>query len=173
MDEHLPESPREVPPHRVPLGRAAFLATLGLGALGVRRLLDHRGAPPQGWLNAGQKLNTALTTGLMAVLAATGVLMLLGERSTAWRFDGTVPVHDIATVLLVALVLGHLWLALLNPATRAALPGMATGRVDRAWARAGHARWVEEAERREGLTSDQPPGAPSRYAGRVREEEDR
>ena len=113
---------------------------------GLRRLVDHRGAPPQGWLNAGQKLNTALTTGLLAVLAGTGVLMLLGERDTAWRFGGTVPVHDVATVLIVLLVSGHLWLALANAETRPALRGMATGRVDLDWARVHHARWVAEIE---------------------------
>ena len=113
---------------------------------GPRRLLDRGDAPEQGWLNAGQKLNTALTAGLLAVLAGTGALMWLGERDTAWRFTGTVGVHDGATVLIVLLVCGHLYLAVLHPATRAALSGMTTGRVDRAWARRHHARWVRERE---------------------------
>lgn len=117
---------------------------------GPRRLVDHADAPEQGWLNAGQKLNTAITVGLLVVLAGTGILMWLGERDTAWRFGGTVDVHDIATVLIVLLVCGHLYLALIHPATRAALSGMTTGRVDREWARRHHGRWVRERESAEG-----------------------
>jgi DMSO/TMAO reductase YedYZ molybdopterin-dependent catalytic subunit len=38
MDPDAREQPREVPPHRLPIGRAAFLATVGAGALGVAAL---------------------------------------------------------------------------------------------------------------------------------------
>lgn len=113
---------------------------------GVRRIVSHEGAPEQGWLNAGQKLNTAITIGLMVVLAFTGILLWLGEQNTALRFSGTVDVHDIATILIVLLTCGHLYLALVNRATRASLSGMVDGTVDREWARANHGRWVAELE---------------------------
>lgn len=116
---------------------------------GPRRLVDHAGAPEQGWLNAGQKLFTALIGGLMVVLAVTGVLLWLGERDTAFRLQGTVDVHDLATIAIVVLVCAHLYLALLHPATRHATRGAVTGRVDRAWARTHHARWLREVEERE------------------------
>lgn len=116
---------------------------------GPRRVVDHRGAPEQGWLNAGQKLFTSLIAGLMAVLAITGVLLWLGERNTALRFAGTVDVHDLATIAIVLLVCAHLYLALLHRATRPALRGAVTGEVDRGWARTHHARWVREVEERE------------------------
>jgi cytochrome b subunit of formate dehydrogenase len=80
-----------------------------------------------------------------------------------------VPIHDVATALLVVLLVGHLWLALVNPATRASLPGMTTGRVDRAWAREGHARWVDAEERQE----HRAPGRRGRYAAAAGAEEDR
>mgnify|MGYP003348554162 CR=1 FL=1 len=35
---------------------------------GVRRLFSHEGAPEQGWLNAGQKLNTAIKDGYQTVI---------------------------------------------------------------------------------------------------------
>jgi formate dehydrogenase subunit gamma len=113
---------------------------------GPRRLVDHTDAPEQGWLNAGQKLNTALTMGLMVVLTFTGVLLWLAPGVPALRFAGTVDVHDVASVLIVVLVCGHLYLAVIHPATRRSLPGMVTGDVDRAWARTHHARWVREHE---------------------------
>jgi formate dehydrogenase subunit gamma len=111
---------------------------------GPRRLIDHEGAPEQGWWNAGQKMFTAVTLGLMVVLAVTGVLLWLGERNTAFRFGGTVDVHDLATILIVILTSGHLYLALLHPATRAATRGIVTGEVDREWAQKNHARWIRD-----------------------------
>ena len=113
---------------------------------GPRRLVDHADAPEQGWLNAGQKINTALTMGLLVVLGFTGVLLWLAPGTPALRFAGTVDVHDIASILIVLLVCGHLYLAVIHPATRRALPGMVTGDVDRTWAREHHARWVREQE---------------------------
>jgi formate dehydrogenase gamma subunit len=115
---------------------------------GPRRLFDRHNEPPQGRLNAGQKLNLAVTLGLLFVLGVTGVLLWLGERDTTYRFAGSVHVHDLATLAITFLICGHLYLALWHPATSAALSGMTNGSVDREWARRHHAKWVaaEEAE---------------------------
>jgi formate dehydrogenase subunit gamma len=110
-----------------------------------RRLVEGRPAPPQGRFNAGQKLNAALIGGLMLGMYVTGFLLWYGERDTTYRFAGTVMVHDWATLFLMLLVAGHLYLAVLNPATRHALRGMTLGDVDEDWARAHHAKWVEPA----------------------------
>jgi cytochrome b subunit of formate dehydrogenase len=40
------------------------------------------------------------------------------------------------------LVAGHIYLAVLHPATRGALRGMTLGDVDRDWASRHHAKWV-------------------------------
>jgi formate dehydrogenase subunit gamma len=124
-------------------------------------------APPQGRFNGGQKLNAAVTLGLMVVLAVSGVLLWYGERDTRFRFAGSVHVHDVATMLVIVLVCGHVYLALLHPSTRAALDGMTRGDVDRAWARRHHARWVadveaaeaREAQERAATTSAMPAGS--------------
>ena len=104
-------------------------------------------APPQGRFNAGQKLNTAVTAGLMVVAYVTGILMWLGERNDVYRFPGTVLVHDWTMLALIVLVAGHLYMALVNPATRPALRGIVHGDVDRVWARHHHRRWVDDEER--------------------------
>jgi formate dehydrogenase subunit gamma len=113
---------------------------------GPRRILDRRGEPPQGRLNAGQKLNLALTLGLLGVLGISGTLLWLGERDTAYRYAGSVHVHDLATLALTFLVCGHLYLALFHPATQGALSGVTHGYVDRDWAREHHAKWVSAEE---------------------------
>lgn len=110
---------------------------------GVSRLLTRRPAPPQGRFNAGQKLNAAVVSGLMIVMFVTGGLLLLGERDTRFRFAGTVVVHDWVTWLLVALVTGHLYLALVHRPTRHALRGITLGSVDRDWALRHHRKWAE------------------------------
>jgi formate dehydrogenase subunit gamma len=109
------------------------------------RLLRGGTAPPQGRFNAGQKLNAALIGGLMLAMYVTGFLLWYGERDTTYRFAGTVIVHDWGTLILMCLVAGHLYLAVLHPATRHALRGMTLGDVDEDWASKHHAKWVERA----------------------------
>jgi formate dehydrogenase subunit gamma len=79
----------------------------------------------------------------MLAMYATGGLLWYGERDTTYRFAGTVIVHDWATLILMVLVAGHLYLAVLHPATRHALRGMTLGDVDETWAREHHAKWVD------------------------------
>jgi formate dehydrogenase subunit gamma len=74
----------------------------------------------------------------------TGILLYLGERDTALRFPGTIPVHDACTFAAMALVAGHLYLALVHEPTRPALRGMTTGRVDATFARRHHVAWTPE-----------------------------
>jgi formate dehydrogenase subunit gamma len=108
------------------------------------RLARGGSAPPQGRFNAGQKLNAALIGGLMLTMYVTGFLLWYGERDTTYRFAGTVMVHDWGTLALMVLVAGHIYLAVLHPATRHALRGMTLGDVDEDWAREHHAKWVEK-----------------------------
>ena len=105
-----------------------------------RRWLRGRRAP-QGRFNAGQKLNVLLTAGLAVVLAASGLLLWLGERDHRFLLDGSGPVHDAATLVSVLLVAGHLYLALIHPATRHALRGITVGDVREDWAREHHPKW--------------------------------
>jgi formate dehydrogenase subunit gamma len=101
-------------------------------------------APPQGRFNAGQKLNTSISAALLVLLGITGTLLWLGERDTRWRFSGSVTVHDLSSIAIVVLVMGHVYLAVLNPSTRHAMHGMLGGDVDLEWARHHHAKWVDE-----------------------------
>lgn len=130
-----------------------------------RRVTIGAKAPPQGRFNAGQKLNTAVVAGLMVVSFITGFLLWLGERNTTYRFAGTIDVHDDVMWILMVLVVGHLYMALINPYTRPALRGIVTGTVDRTWARRHHAKWVASEER---AAPETPPGpvAPDSRVGR-------
>jgi formate dehydrogenase subunit gamma len=106
-----------------------------------RRWLRGRRAP-QGRFNAGQKLNAILTAAFALLFAVSGTLLWLGERDTRFRLDGTVFVHDALMYVSGALLLGHLYLAVLHPTTRHALRGITRGDVREEWAARHHPKWA-------------------------------
>jgi formate dehydrogenase subunit gamma len=99
---------------------------------------------PQGRFNAGQKVNAALTAAFAALFAVSGALLWLGERDHRFQFASTILLHDWLTYISVVLLVGHLYLALIYPATRHSLRGMTTGEVRRDWAKRHHPKWVPE-----------------------------
>lgn len=108
------------------------------------RWLRRQRPAPQGRFNAGQKVNAALTAATTVLFTVSGVLLWLGERDTTFRFASTVVLHDGLMFAMIVLVLGHLYLAVVHPATRHALRGMTLGTVSEEWAREHHPRWTAE-----------------------------
>ena len=108
------------------------------------RWLAGKKPAPQGRLNAGQKINAALTAAFTLLFLVSGLLLWFGERDTSWRFASTVVLHDGLMYVSVALILGHLYLAVINPATRHALRGITTGSVSEEWADTHHPKWTSE-----------------------------
>lgn len=107
-----------------------------LGAIGAR-LLSGAPEPPAARFNAGQKVNFVLVCIMLAVLYVTGVDTIIAGTHHNLIFGG----HKLATIALSVLVAGHLYMALINRATRPALRGMLTGEVDRDWAQKHYPRW--------------------------------
>ena len=108
----------------------------------VRRWLRGRRVR-QGRFNAGQKVNAILTAAFAVLFVVSGFFLWLGERDHRFLFDGTGVVHETLTLVSVALLTGHLYLALIHPSTRHALRGMTTGEVREDWAREHHPKWLE------------------------------
>jgi formate dehydrogenase subunit gamma len=101
---------------------------------------------PQGRFNAGQKINAALTAAFTVLFGVSGLLLWFGEQDTRYRFASTVILHDGLMYVSLALLVGHLYLALIHPATRHALRGMTLGTVSEEWARRHHGKWRPEAQ---------------------------
>ncbi|HMK96926.1 MAG TPA: cytochrome b/b6 domain-containing protein [Acidimicrobiales bacterium] len=100
-------------------------------------------AHPAGKFNAGQKLNAAFVLGEMIVMLMTGSVMhWFNLFSNSWRTGATF-VHDLFAYLLVAVVVGHILMALTHPE---ALRSIFTGRVTREWAKRHAPLWLEETE---------------------------
>ena len=108
------------------------------------RWLAGRRPAPQGRFNAGQKLNTAITAALTLLFLCSGVLLWLGERDTRFRFASTVILHDGLMYISLGLLVGHLYLAVIHPATRHALRGITVGTVNEEWATQHHPKWKPE-----------------------------
>lgn len=100
-------------------------------------LLAHRTPPPAGRFNTGQKINFLLVSVLLTALFVSGVDTVIAGTHHNLIFGG----HKLATIALCVLVAGHLYMAIVNSATRPALRGMLTGEVDRKWARKHYPRW--------------------------------
>ena len=108
------------------------------------RWLAGRRPAPQGRFNAGQKINTAITAALTLLFLCSGVLLWLGERDTSFRFASTVILHDGLMYVSLGLLVGHLYLAVIHPATRHALRGITVGTVSEEWATRHHPKWKPE-----------------------------
>ncbi|MCW2540576.1 MAG: fdnI [Frankiales bacterium] len=102
-----------------------------------------------GKFNAGQKINSWLSSGSILVLLISGVVMyFVGLTPLAWRTGATF-VHDWFALALGLLVIGHIVRAVKDPDAR---EGMRTGSVSAYWARTEHPGWASEFE-------DHPPDA--------------
>jgi formate dehydrogenase subunit gamma len=92
--------------------------------------------------NVGQKINAILTAAFTLLFLVSGLLLWLGERDTRFRFASTVTLHDALLYVSLILLVGHLYLAVIHPATRHSLRGMTLGTVNEEWARRHHPRWA-------------------------------
>jgi formate dehydrogenase subunit gamma len=108
-----------------------------------RRFLAGHSGSPQGRFNAGQKVNVIVTAAFATLFFISGMLLWLGERNTAIRLGGTIYLHDALMYLSVVIVVGHLYLALINRSTRHSLHGITLGTVREDWANAHHAKWLD------------------------------
>ena len=99
---------------------------------------------PQGRFNAGQKVNAALSAAFAVLFAVSGGLLWLGERDHRFQFASTILLHDWLTLFSLVLFVGHLYLAVIAPATRHSLRGMTVGTVRRDWAMRHHAKWARD-----------------------------
>lgn len=100
-----------------------------------------RGLPPQGRINAGQKLHHATTFLMFVTVAASGFVLLfakgqLGPDALAL----SAMVHDLSMLGLTVMLIGHLYFTFVYDA----LNSMLTGFVTEEYARMEHPKWLSE-----------------------------
>lgn len=108
-----------------------WLAMMGLAAISSKFVL-----PEQGKFNAAEKLNFMVLMSTYPLYVITGILMwLLPLAVLSWI------AHCLMALMATPLILGHLYMALINKDTRPGLEGMISGHVDRQWAKHHYRRW--------------------------------
>jgi formate dehydrogenase subunit gamma len=110
-----------------------------------------REMPPQGRLNAGQKIHHAAVIVISAGVVGSGLILWwfkssLGAGMLAW----TAMIHDVSMLALTLLLIGHLFFTF----TYDALSGMTSGYVPEEEARLEHAKWVDSLARAGSTTED-------------------
>ena len=108
--------------------------------------------PEQGKFNAAEKLNFMMVMCTYPLFILTGILIWLpGIAFYSWML------HFALAAVVTPLLVGHIFMATVNPSTRVGLSGMISGFVDRKWARHHYGRWY-----RENFT--EPSRVPGRYS---------
>ena len=108
--------------------------------------------PPIGRFNAGQKANAILVSLFLVTVTGSGLYLWAKVHGLVANSNLDGAAHNLSAIAIIALVSGHLYMAVLNPGTRRALGGIVTGRVDARWAAEHHPAW----------RPDEPPDGVSR-----------
>jgi formate dehydrogenase subunit gamma len=98
--------------------------------------------PPQGRLNAGQKLwqSIVIITGLIFVITGT-VLWGFRFNLPISVYEWILFVHGIAFVIVFVMLLLHIYLALFHPRFRESFRSMINGRISSSYARTHYRKW--------------------------------
>ncbi len=100
-----------------------------------------KGLPPQGKINAGQRVHHALTIIFYNLIAVSGLLMWFGAARIPKRlFLGSLLVHDVSMSILTVLLVGHIYFTFVY----GALDGMIKGTISRVYAQIEHPRWLQD-----------------------------
>jgi formate dehydrogenase subunit gamma len=97
--------------------------------------------PPQGRLNAGQKLHHAGVVVMSFTVVASGLVLWFAKGSLGVNgLAAAAIVHDLSMLVLTVLLAGHLYFTFVYKA----LSSMVSGYVSEEDARLEHAKWVQE-----------------------------
>jgi formate dehydrogenase gamma subunit len=110
-----------------------------LGVLAVSAVNKKAKLPDQGKFNAAEKINFMVLMTTYPLYILTGALMWLTHVAfLAWIF------HVLMAFMAGPLVLGHMYMALIDRGGRPGLTGMFTGWVPREWAKHHYRHWYRE-----------------------------
>ena len=100
-------------------------------------------SPPPGRYNAGQKLNAIFTVYATLAFGVTGLIMWQNRRFPFALVSQANTIHTWLAYIALFIFLGHLYLSVIHPATRAAFSGIIFGTVDSTWAKSHHPAWSD------------------------------
>jgi len=104
----------------------------------------HAKVPKQDFYNAGEKVNSILTILTAAMLIISGFVMWFPQYFPRGVVMWAYPIHNIGLGLSAAVVIGHVYLSIGHPASKASFRGITKGDVPEEYAKAHHGRWYDE-----------------------------
>lgn len=104
--------------------------------------------PKQDFFNGGQKLNSLLTICGATIMVCSGMIMWFKEYFPTALVQWMYPLHDTGMAVMVAVIIGHIYLSVGHPASRPAFMGMTKGVVPESYAKAHHGKWYDELKER-------------------------
>lgn len=104
----------------------------------------HTEMPPQGRLNAGEKINALLGIIGCGLLCMSGLIMWWSSNFSASLILVAYAIHDLAAATVGAAIIGHSYLGLFQKGYKDALEGMIGGTVSDTFAKGHHAKWYTE-----------------------------
>lgn len=100
--------------------------------------------PKQDFYNGGEKINSLLQMGMWVMLVSSGLVMWMPQYFSYGIISWAYPIHNIGLGLAIAVVVGHIYLSVGHPNSRASISGMIKGEVPAEYARAHHGKWYDE-----------------------------
>ncbi|RME99504.1 MAG: hypothetical protein D6768_14940 [Chloroflexi bacterium] len=98
-----------------------------------------RNLPPQGRINAGEKLHHAAIIIGFVMISISGLMLWLATMPPTLHML-TLIIHDVTMVLLAVLTIGHVFFVFVY----GAFSGMWNGSVTEAYARLEHPKWLAQ-----------------------------
>jgi formate dehydrogenase subunit gamma len=106
---------------------------------------DEKGMPPQGSMNAGQKMWWFLVIVFGVVFVITGLVMWFAKTTASPAvLQWMVFLHDIAFIVTGAMLFVHIYLGVIHPLMTESWGAIYRGKVSAEYAKAHHAKWYEE-----------------------------
>lgn len=103
-----------------------------------------KGMPPQGRINAGEKIHHALIIITFFLVSISGLVLWLGTGSiSAATFSLMIIIHFIAMMIMTILTVGHIYFTFVYDA----LGSMISGEVSKEYAEMKHPKWLEQLQK--------------------------
>jgi len=100
--------------------------------------------PPQGFINAGEKLNSLMVMVFTVVIIVSGFIKWFPGHFDIGLVRWASAVHSGAVALMTPIIIVHIYLGLISPNSKASLSGMIYGWVDASYAKEHHEKWYNE-----------------------------
>lgn len=127
----------------------------------------HADVPKQDFYNAGEKLNSIVQILTTIMLIGSGIVMWGPDNFPKGLVLWAYPIHNIGVGLAATLVVGHIYLSIGHPNSKASLRGMIKGDVSLEYAEEHHGRWYDELIKQKKVVvqgkKDKKPKAPGNH----------